>query len=165
MLTLWLRVCPHWCCCVKKHFIQMRWDPTGFLIPSRLQRHKGEERGRREKCVCVRRRVSLRGGGGEDCFHCPITKKQALRRGPIITVTRARFHGDDAGMMLPAYWLFKRAVHTATQGGCRRQAEEQVCPVPTRLDVLLQLCPRETNVWWGRRMLLMFKWFRLGHGH
>ncbi len=81
----------------------MQEQSTDCLIPSWLQRHKGEERGRREKCVCVRRRVSLRGGGREGCFHHPITKRQALRRGPIITATRARFHGDDAGMMLAAY--------------------------------------------------------------
>lgn len=54
-------------------------------------------------CVCVRCRVSMKGGGWEDCIHRPITKRQVLRRDPIITGTRARFHGDDAGMMLAAY--------------------------------------------------------------
>lgn len=53
--------------------------------------------------MCVRQAVLLRGGGGEGCLHRPITKRQAWRQGPIATTAKARFHGDDAGMMLLAY--------------------------------------------------------------
>lgn len=109
-----------------------------------------KKRGRREKyvcvCVCVRQRMSLRGGGREDCLHRPITKKQALRRGPIITRTGARFHRDDAGMMLPAYWLLERQCtlqHREAVGGQQRNK----CPVQTDLNVLLQWNTKDINVW------------------
>lgn len=64
----------------------------------------------KEKCVCVRRCVCVcvpvgahekRGWGGWllSSYH----KKAGSGRGPIMTAARARFHGDDAGMMLVAY--------------------------------------------------------------
>lgn len=55
------------------------------------------------KNVCKTASVAERGGGGEGCLHRPITKRQALRQGPIATTAKARFHGDDAGMVLLAY--------------------------------------------------------------
>lgn len=119
-----------------------------------------KKRGRREKyvcvwvcacvCVCVRQPTSLRGGGREDCLHRPITKKQAFRRGPITTGTGARFHRDDAGMMLPPYWLLERQCtlqYREAVGGQQRNK----CPDQANLKLLLPVNPQGNNcllLWW-----------------
>lgn len=92
MLTLPLWVRPHWCHCVQKHFIQKQWDPTRFLIPSWLQRRKGEERGRREKCVCKTASVAERGGVGRTACIVLSQKSrlwdgiQSLRRLELVSI-------------------------------------------------------------------------------
>lgn len=53
-------------------------------------------------CVCKTESVAQRRGQGEvlkSSYH----KKAGFQTGPIMTTTRSRFHGDDAGMMLAAY--------------------------------------------------------------
>lgn len=108
MLTFQLKLCFYWCCRVKRHFPLDSIGPDSLLNPiSVTAPYRWRKRTKGEMCVWDGE-CRWEEGVGRTASPRPITKKQALRQGPIITATRAGFHGDDAGMMLPAYWLFKR---------------------------------------------------------